>query len=179
MNNLILIGPMGAGKTTVGRHLARKLRREFFDSDKEIEHRTGVDVRTIFEYEGESGFRDRESSIIDELTRKSNIILATGGGAVLNAKNRECFKNRGHVILLNISVDEQLARTRLDKTRPLLQTENPRAVLEKMREERLPIYRSIADLELNSNNRNMKNVISKICQYLVDHDQRTTSAGAK
>ncbi len=157
---------MGAGKTTVGRQLARKLQREFFDSDKEIEHRTGVDIRTIFEYEGEQGFRTRETSIIDALTRKHNIVLATGGGGVLAPVNREYLQTRGHVILLNISVDEQLARTRQDKTRPLLQTQDPRAILEKLREERMPIYRSLANLEINSNNRNMKNVIEKICRYL-------------
>ena len=169
MRNVILIGPMGAGKSTVGRQLSRKLRREFFDTDREIEKRTGVDIRTIFDYEAEQGFRAREASIIEELTRKSNIILATGGGAVLNPANRECFKSRGHVVLLNVSIDEQLARTRLDKTRPLLQSDNPRAVLERLREERLPIYRSLADLEVNSNNRNMKYVIGIICRYLQKH----------
>lgn len=176
MNNLILIGPMGAGKTTVGRQLARKLHREFFDSDREIEKRTGVDIRTIFEYEDEQGFRTREANIIDELTQKSNIILATGGGAVLNPANRACFKTRGYVILLNVSVDEQLARTRLDKTRPLLQTDNPRAKLERLREERLPIYRALADLEVNSNNRNMKNVITIICRYLENRSGKPQSA---
>ncbi len=178
MNNLVLIGPMGAGKSTVGRQLARRLQRDFFDSDREIEKRTGVDIRTIFDYEDEKGFRAREAKIIDELTRKNNIVLATGGGAVLNPANCECFKTRGHVILLNVSIDEQLARTRLDKTRPLLQADDPRAVLERLREERLPIYRSLADLEINSNNRNMKNVIRIICRYLQQHSGDSRSANS-
>jgi len=160
---------MGAGKTTIGRQLARKLHRDFYDSDKEIEARTGVDIRTIFEYEGEEGFREREAAIIDELTQKKDVILATGGGAVLQPQNRQNLTSRCHVILLNVSVDEQLARTRMDKTRPLLQCDNPRAVLEKMRNERLPVYRAMADIEINSNNRNMRNVIGQIRRYLQDH----------
>ncbi|MEM6988116.1 MAG: shikimate kinase AroK [Pseudomonadota bacterium] len=171
MTNLILIGPMGAGKTTVGRQLGRRLSCEFFDSDREIEKRTGVDIATIFEYEGEEGFRQREINMIDELTQKTNIILATGGGSVLNPINQERMRNRGLIVLLNVTVDEQLARTRLDKTRPLLQTENPRAILERLREERLPIYRSLANLEVHSDNLNMKNVVRKICQYLDSKDE--------
>ena len=166
MTNLILIGPMSAGKTTVGRQLAHKLRLEFFDSDKEIESHTGVDIRTIFEYEGESGFRLRETDMIDKLTRKRNIILATGGGAVLNSINRRHIASRGHVILLNVSVDEQLFRTRFNKTRPLLLSGNRRAVLEHLHTERLPIYRSLANFEVDSNGRNMKKVVEKICLYL-------------
>ena len=161
---------MGAGKTTVGRHLGRRLKREFLDSDREIENRTGVDIATIFEYEGEAGFRSRETNMIDELTRRNNIILATGGGAVLAEENRRCMASRGHVIFLNISVDEQLARTRHDKNRPLLQTADPRATLERMREERLPVYRSVADIEITSDSRNMKHVVNKICTYLKQHD---------
>lgn len=171
MNNLFLIGLMGAGKTSVGRQLARRLHWAFFDSDKEIENRTGVGIPTIFEYEGEPGFRAREASIIEELTSKHNIVLATGGGSVLDSANREHLQTRGHIILLNVSVDEQLARTRLDKNRPLLQTQNPRTILEQLREQRLPVYRSIANLEINSNNRNMKTVVEKICRYL--HQQQS------
>ena len=176
MTNLILIGPMGAGKTTVGRQLARKLHREFFDSDKEIENRTGVDIRTIFEYEGELGFRLRETDIIDELTRRHNIILATGGGAVLDPINRRHIKARGHVILLNVSVDEQLARTRFDTMRPLLIGDDRRTVLENLRAERLSIYRSLANLEVNSSNRNMKNAIEKISHYLQQRGDHSFSA---
>ena len=176
MTNLILIGPMGAGKTTIGKQLSRRLKRDFFDSDSEIERRTGVDIRTIFEFEGEEGFRSRETAVIDELTSNRNIILATGGGAVLSATNREFFKTRGYVVLLNISVDERLARTRMDKNRPLLQVENPRALLERMREERLPVYRSVADFEINSNNRNMKHVIGKICRFLTDRGEINTES---
>ncbi|MEM7206244.1 MAG: shikimate kinase AroK [Pseudomonadota bacterium] len=171
MKNLILIGPMGAGKTTVGRQLSQRLKREFYDSDKEIEKRTGVDIPTIFEYEGEDGFRSREEAVIDELTQKDAIVLATGGGAVMRPLNRERLRKRGRIVFLNVAIDEQLERTRMDKSRPLLQCENPREKLENLREERLPIYRSIADFEIKSDSRNMKVVINKICNFLKEHGE--------
>jgi len=125
MGNLILIGPMGAGKTSVGRALANRLQRTFYDSDREIEERCGVDIPTIFEFEGEEGFRDRESRIIKQLTAESDIVLATGGGAVLRKENRQHLASRGHVILLSVELKEQIRRVSRDNKRPLLANSAP------------------------------------------------------
>ena len=127
--SIFLIGPMGAGKTTIGRRLALALHREFLDSDQEIERRAGASIPLIFAVEGETGFRTREKAVIAELTRRPNIILATGGGVVLDPDNRRCLAGRGFVVYLCASVDEQLRRTRGDTQRPLLQTADPRAWL--------------------------------------------------
>ncbi|MEI7917739.1 MAG: shikimate kinase, partial [Methylophilaceae bacterium] len=129
---------MGAGKTTVGRYLAKNLGLDFYDTDQEIEKRTGVRVPTIFEMEGEAGFRKREVSMIDELTQLPNIVLATGGGAVLSADNRQHLASRGHVIYLRASVQDLFLRTRFDRNRPLLQNNNPKAKLEQLFAERDP-----------------------------------------
>ena len=157
---------MGAGKTTVGRALARRLKMEFFDSDREIESLCGVSIPTIFEYEGEKGFRDRESRMIEDLTNRSPIILATGGGSILRAENRKLLSERGLVIYLHVTLNEQFNRISHDKNRPLLQTPNPRETLKKIMEERAPIYESLADLRVNSNGRNMRYVVEKILRYL-------------
>nr|WP_255371194.1 shikimate kinase [Cupriavidus sp. YR651] len=145
-HNLFFIGFMGAGKTTIGRTVARHLGRPFFDSDHEIEARCGVRIATIFELEGEEGFRQRETRIIDELTRRSGIVLATGGGAVLRPENRDMLRMRGRVIYLDASLPELWRRTRRNRNRPLLQADNPRARLEALFRERDPIYREIADI---------------------------------
>jgi len=129
MTGIFLIGPMGAGKSSVGRSLASKLGYQFYDSDREIEARCGVDIPTIFDYEGEVGFRDREAAMIDELTALPDIVLATGGGAILREKNRQCLRDRGHVVLLSVELKEQFRRIGLDTKRPLLNTEDPKARL--------------------------------------------------
>ncbi len=142
--NLFFIGFMGAGKTTIGRTVARLLGRPFFDTDHEIEARCGVRITTIFELEGEDGFRRRETRMLDELTRHSGIVLATGGGAVLRPENRAILRTRGQVIYLDATLPELWRRTRRNRNRPLLQAENPRARLEALFCERDPLYREIA-----------------------------------
>ena len=142
--NLFLVGPMGSGKTTVGRHLADLLSRSFIDTDHEIERRTGATLPWIFEKEGESGFRLREEAVIAELTAMDNIVLATGGGAVTEARSRDYLRQRGPVIYLYTPVAMQVARTARDRNRPLLQTENPEAKLLDLLRTRDPLYRSIA-----------------------------------
>ena len=143
--SIFLIGPMGAGKTTIGRRLALALHREFLDSDHEIEQRAGASIPLIFEVEGESGFRAREKAVIAELTRRPDIVLATGGGVVLDPDNRRCLAGRGFVVYLCASVDEQLRRTRGDPHRPLLQTADPRARLAQLFAQRDPLYRAVTD----------------------------------
>jgi len=164
--NVFLVGPMGAGKSTIGRQLARELGYEFLDSDRVIEERTGVDNPFIFDMEGEAGFRKRESGVIDELTQRSGIVLATGGGAVLDPANRRHLAARGTVIYLRTSVDQQLARTARDKKRPLLQTEDPRARLEALFSERDPLYRAIADVQVETDGRSVRDVVREIVRTL-------------
>ncbi|HEY4713522.1 MAG TPA: shikimate kinase AroK [Aquirhabdus sp.] len=142
--NLFLVGPMGAGKTTVGRHLADLLDRPFIDSDHEIERRTGATIPWIFEKEGEDGFRLREEAVLAELTVMNNIVLATGGGAVTREQSRCYLRERGTVIYLYTPVAMQVARTSRDRNRPLLQTVNPEARLRELLAIRDPLYRSIA-----------------------------------
>ena len=164
--SLFLTGSMGAGKSTIGRQLSRQLRMAFYDSDREIENRTGVDIPLIFELEGEQGFRKRERLIIDELTLLPNIILATGGGAILDADNREHLAERGLVIYLHASVNQQLARTKHDRNRPLLQTDNPRQRLEELMQVRDPLYREIADLVIDTDGKRVMAVVNQIIRKL-------------
>ena len=159
---IFLVGPMGAGKSAVGRQLARSLHLTFADSDDEIEARTGVDVSFIFEKEGEEGFRRRESSAIDDLTRKDNIVLATGGGAVVRPENRNHLGARGFVVYLYTSVDQQVARTRKGRDRPLLEAGDPRQILEDLLLVRDPLYREIADLVVDTDGRKVKSVADEI-----------------
>lgn len=166
--NIFLIGPMGAGKSTIGRQLARQLRLEFHDSDHEIERRTGVDIPLIFELEGEAGFRKRESAMIDELTRLEGIVLATGGGAILDPHNRTHLAERGRVIYLHASVDQQLSRTRRDRNRPLLQTDDPRRRLEELMAVREPLYRETADRVINTDSKRVRDVVHEILGLLKD-----------
>ena len=148
--NLFLVGPMGAGKTTVGRQLAELFRMPFFDLDHEIETRTGAAIGLVFELEGEPGFRRREHGLLGELTARNGLVLATGGGAVLDADNRSILRERGFVIWLDASVDAQLARLGRDRQRPLLQTADRRARLDRLAAERNPLYAEIADLHIAS-----------------------------
>ena len=164
--SLFLTGPMGAGKSTIGRQLAKQLDMPFYDSDHEIESRTGVDIPLIFELEGEAGFRKREAAIIDELTNLPDIVLATGGGAILDPENREHLKSRGRVIYLHATVNQQLRRTRKDRNRPLLQTENPRAKLEELLEVRDPLYRETAGLIVETDGMRVRDVVKKIMRRL-------------
>lgn len=142
--NLFLIGLMGAGKTTIGRRLSQELEQPFYDSDHVICEKTGVSIPTIFELEGEEGFRTREACVINELTGKKGIILATGGGAVLREENRRCLQERGLVVYLHASPEVLLKRTRCDKNRPLLQVDNPLEKLQELYEARDPVYRKAA-----------------------------------
>jgi len=164
--NLFLTGPMGAGKSTIGRQLSKQLRMVFYDSDREIENRTGVDIPLIFELEGEQGFRKRERLVIDELTSQPNIVLATGGGAILDADNRKHLAERGLVIYLHASVNQQLARTKHDRNRPLLQTDNPRQRLEDLMRLRDPLYREIADLVIDTDGKRVMAVVNQIIRKL-------------
>lgn len=164
--NIFLIGLMGAGKTTIGRQLAQSLGKNFLDSDHEIEARTGVNIPLIFELEGEDGFREREAIVIDELTKRENIVLATGGGVVLREKNRQNLKQRGTVIYLQASVDQLLERTRKDKNRPLLQTADPRARLNSLLDEREPLYLELADLVITTGQGSIRSVVEKIIRKL-------------
>ncbi len=145
MNNIFFIGLMGAGKTTIGRLIAKQMGMTFYDSDHEIEVKTGVKIPLIFELEGEAGFRKRESAVIEELSQLKNIVLATGGGAVLLPENRQCLKNNGKIIYLRGNVHDLWLRTRNDKSRPLLQGGNMKQKLEKLYAERDPIYTALAD----------------------------------
>jgi len=164
--NIFLIGLMGAGKTTVGRALARKLNKRFIDSDHEIEARTGVSIPLIFEIEGEASFRQRESEVIRDLTSQSDIVLATGGGAILKPENREYLKNRGTVIYLRASINSILQRTSHDKNRPLLQTADPRQRLEQLAREREPYYLEIADFVVETGRPNVQSLVQTIVTQL-------------
>ena len=158
---------MGAGKTTLGRQLARRLNMEFYDSDRIIEERTGADIPLIFEKEGEEGFRKRETAVIDEFTQKQGIVLATGGGAVLNEVNRQHLKSRGTVFYLNSDLESLLERTHKDKNRPLLQgEESPAAILTRLIEQRDPLYRETADHIVDTSNSSLRYVIQAIISHL-------------
>lgn len=164
--NVFLVGPMGAGKTTIGRQLARSLKRDFLDSDREIEQRTGAGIPLIFELEGEAGFRARERAVIDELTQLPGIILATGGGAILDEANRHHLTERGTVIYLATSVEQQLARIGRDRNRPLLQTADPKRRLKELLAVRDPLYREIADLTVPTDSCSARDVVNQILRAI-------------
>ena len=161
-NNIFLVGLMGAGKTTIGRLLAKHLHKTFYDSDHEIERRTGVNIPLIFELEGEAGFRRRESAVIEELVSKNNIVLATGGGAVLAPENRSNLKQNGTVIYLRANVHELWLRTRNDKNRPLLQGQDPLAKLQQLFKERDPIYSDVATHVIETEGETVTSIITRI-----------------
>lgn len=164
--SVFLVGPMGAGKTTVGRLLAKYLHRDFVDSDWFVEEQTGADIAWIFDKEGESGFRDRETRALDELTQRKNIVMATGGGAVMRDINRAMLKERGIVVYLNAPVDVQMARTAKDKSRPLLQQPNPRQVLQHLYTLRDPLYREVADIILPTGHTYPRHMVSELINML-------------
>jgi shikimate kinase len=160
--NIFLIGPMGSGKSAVGRQLAKMLRREFHDSDAVIEARTGVDIPLIFEKEGEAGFRRREREVIEALTALDDVVIATGGGAILDPGNRAALASRGLVVYLDASVEQQLERTRLSSHRPLLETPDPAARLAALMLERAPLYRELAALTVATDGRMVREVAQEI-----------------
>jgi shikimate kinase len=164
--NIFLIGPMGAGKSTIGRHLAGLTKKTFLDADKELEARTGAAIPLIFEIEGEQGFRKRETDIIDELTQQKDLVLATGGGAVLADANRRALHSRGTVVYLAANIDTLVERTRHDKSRPLLQNVDRRRKFEELMAERDPIYRQEADLIVDTDNQSAAAVAKEIVKRL-------------
>lgn len=168
--NIFLVGPMGAGKSTIGRQLAQSLGYEFQDSDQEIQRRTGVDIATIFEFEGEQGFRNRERTVIEELAQQDNIVLATGGGAVMVAENRQQLAARGLVIYLHCSPEQQYARTARDRSRPLLDTDDPQQKLKDLMAEREPVYRQVADMVVSTERRGTSSVVKEIRRRLEEED---------
>ncbi|WP_373290895.1 shikimate kinase AroK [Marinobacterium nitratireducens] len=164
--NIFLIGPMGAGKSTIGRLLSQELHLEFVDSDREIESRAGANIPWIFDVEGESGFRDREQNVIAELSARNNIVMATGGGAVIREANRKALQSNGLVVYLHTTVDQQLERTSRDKNRPLLQTENPGEILQQLMSQRDPLYRQTCDIVLHTDRRHPRAVVTEIVRQL-------------
>ena len=165
-DNIFLVGPMGSGKSAVGRQLAERLGLEFVDSDAEIEARTGVDIPYIFEREGEAGFRVREREALDLLTRREHVLVATGGGAVLDPDTRERLRSRGSVVYLRTSVGQQLARTRRNRSRPLLNSPDPRETLERLMQQRAALYEEIADLTVDTDGRRVGTVVEEIAARL-------------
>lgn len=163
--NIYLIGPMGAGKSSVGKYLARQLNMEFYDTDEEIEKNTGVDLGWIFDVEGEAGFRQRETMVLESLTHLSGIVLATGGGTVITDINRDLLQQHGCVVYLTVSLDYQLHRTVNDSRRPLLRVTNREEVLKRLHLERLPLYQSIADFEVLTDERSVALVGNAIIEW--------------
>lgn len=173
MSCLILIGMMGAGKTTVGKELARRHKLRFADCDHEIVARTGVSIPTIFEIEGEAGFRRRETQMIDELTQADDIVIATGGGVVTTPANRELMRARGIVIYLNVLPQVLFERTRNDRNRPLLQVENPRQRIEELHRLRDPLYRDVAHIIVDGGRANPGTMVRAIEEALRKHEANT------
>ena len=165
-NNVFLVGPMGAGKTTIGRIAAKNLSLKFADLDAEIEKRCGADIPWIFDVEGEEGFRRREENVIDELTQRDGVVLATGGGAVMREANRRVISARGIVIYLKTSIEQQLARTAKDRKRPLLQHAEPRKVLTELMKHREPLYLEVADHVVDTDASNIRDVASRIAELV-------------
>ena len=161
-SNVFLIGPMGSGKTAVGKHLARLLRAPFRDSDAEIEAKTGVDISYIFSREGEEGFRQREREAIEEITRECPIVLATGGGAILLPENRKVLRERGFIVYLNTSIEQQVERVRQGRNRPLLHDVDPLIKLTELMGVRAPLYEELADFTIATDGRKVHIVADAI-----------------
>ncbi|MDW3096017.1 MAG: shikimate kinase AroK [Gammaproteobacteria bacterium] len=166
LRNIILIGPMGAGKSSVGKRLARQLNRKFYDCDKVLEERTGVTITTIFELEGEQGFRQRETKILQELTDKENSVIATGGGVILLSENIKLLSTNSIVVYLSACVNSQIKRTRHDKKRPLLQTQDRHATLQNLANTRNPIYRELADIIIDTDAQSISSSIEQIIAHV-------------
>lgn len=166
LSNIFLVGPMGAGKSTIGRLLATELLLDFKDTDKEIEDRSGVDIPWIFDMEGEVGFRDREATMLAELSQLDQLVLATGGGIVLKPENRRVLTSMGRVVYLMTSIDEQVRRTGRDKKRPLLNGANPRKTLTELMGLRHPLYEEVADYKIDTDGRSPKVVAQELSRIL-------------
>jgi len=163
---IFLVGPMGAGKSTIGKYLAKQLGLAFADTDTEIEARTGADIPWIFDVEGEAGFRDREQQVVEEMTQRDKLVLATGGGVVQREENRRALASRGYVIYLHATIDEQVKRTRRDRRRPLLQTGDPEQVLRELMVRRDPLYREIADYVIDTDGCSPRTVAQRLVRAL-------------
>ena len=163
--NIYIIGSLGAGKSTIGREVAKAIKREFYDLDRVIEHNAGVDLSWIHDIEGEDGFRARETKALEELTSRKKLVIATGGGSVMRQENQRILSD-GFIIFLDTSVNQQMARLRHDKKRPLLQTDNPREKLEKLFAERKPIYIDLADLRIKTDRKFARKVAAEIIPQL-------------
>lgn len=166
LHPVFLVGPMGAGKSTIGRMLAQRLSAAFLDTDQVIESRTGADIPWIFDVEGEAGFRDRETNVLKDLTHAEDAIIATGGGIVVRAENRELLKSSGTVVYLTASIEQLVNRTYKDKKRPLLQVDDPRSKIVELFNTRDPLYRDVADYVLVTDGRSPKFVVQNIHDYL-------------
>jgi shikimate kinase len=168
--NIFLVGMMGAGKTTLGRALARRLRREFADMDQVLVARTGVPVATIFDIEGEDGFRRRESCVLAELATREDLVVATGGGVVLSPSNREVMREHGTVVYLRARLESLWDRTRHDASRPLLKTPNPRATLADLLVAREPLYREVAHVTVDTGSQSASSLVGRVVAALRAHD---------
>lgn len=167
LNNVFLVGPMGAGKTTIGRLLAEELGKTFYDSDQVIEERAGADIAWIFDVEGEEGFRVRERNVIEELCALDNIVLATGGGAILAEQNRKHLRKRGLVVFLRATIAQQVERTRRDQKRPLLRnSDDPKAKLMSLMDIREPLYKEVADISVMTSRRSPRAVCTEILEQI-------------
>jgi shikimate kinase len=166
LHRIFLVGPMGAGKTTIGKYLAQQLKLRFADTDAEIEARTGADIPWIFDVEGEAGFREREQQVVEEMTLWDDVVLATGGGVVTRPENRQALAGRGYVVYLYATVEEQVRRTRRDRRRPLLQKGDPEEVLRSLMAEREPLYREIADHIIETDGCSPRTVAQRLMEQL-------------
>ena len=167
--NVFLIGPMGSGKTTIGQRVAKILDLEFFDCDHELENQTGASVSLIFDVEGEQGFRERETRMLEQLTGRQGVLVATGGGAVLKKENRDLLRRNGLVVYMSTSVAQQLRRLNRDRSRPLLQTSNRKVKLARLAAERNPLYEQLADIEFPSQNRGLNVTAQALADLIRAH----------
>ncbi len=166
--NIFIIGPMGAGKSTIGLQLARELGRDFYDIDRELEKRTGVDVSWLFDVEGEEGFNERETQLLEELAKLSGIVLSTGGGTILRSVNRKLLKKYGRVIHVTTDLKKQFERTARNKyKRPTLRGEDSHELIKSYDQERKPLYEEVADVTFLSNHRNIARVVKKIFEHII------------
>lgn len=167
--NVYLIGPMGSGKTTIGQRVAKQLGLEFLDCDHELERQTGASVNLIFDVEGEAGFRERETRMLQQLTARHGVLVATGGGVVMKEQNRDLLRHNGLVVYMSASVAQQLRRLNRDRTRPLLQSGNRRAKLARLAEQRNPLYQELADIEFPTQSRSLDTTARALVKLIRSH----------